>query len=408
MSTSLLYHAFGLPSGYQYQCTRYEGGTVKFVIKEKQQYHRCSQCNSRNVTLRGSHVRQFRTIPIGTRPVWIEFAVPRFECGDCQSIRQATIRFAEGSKRYTRRFRNLVLVLSRHMTIKAVAEYLQVGWDLVKDIQKAHLLRRYGRPNIRKLKRIAIDEIYMGNKFGYMTVVLDLKRGAVVYVGKGKSGDSLTSFWRRLKRAKVTLEVVATDMGSPFIKSARDNQPDAVNVIDHFHVIKLYNEKLTKLRRDMQRDTEDAEIKDVLKGTRWLLLMRSEKLDDKSDSARERLNKALTLNEPLAKAYYLKEELAMIWSQSNKERAAKSMTDWIQKAEASGVRMLKSFARTLARLRTAILAYYDFDGLSSGPMEGTNNKIKTIHKTAYGYRDQEFFKLKILSMHQTRKDAFAG
>lgn len=408
MSTSLLFHAFGIPSGYQYQRTRYEGGEVSFVIKEKKHHLRCIVCDSRNVILRGSHFRRFRTLPIGNRPTWIEFAVPRLECSDCHCIRQAKIYFANGSTRYTRRFRTLVLVLSRHMTIKAVADYLHVGWDLVKDIQKRHLLRCYGRPNIRKLKRIAIDEIYMGKASGYLTVVLDLQRGVVVYVGNGKSGEALTKFWQRLKRAKVELEVVATDMGSPFIKSAKDNQPDAVNVVDHFHVIKLYNEKLTKLRRDMQRDAEDAQVKDVLKGTRWLLLMSTDKLNAKSEDARERLNNALALNEPLAKAYYLKDELRMIWHQPNKERASKALTDWIQKAEVAGVAILKSFARTLARLRTAILAYYDFDGLSSGPMEGSNNKIKTIHKTAYGYRDQEFFKLKILSMHETRKDAFAG
>jgi len=294
------------------------------------------------------------------------------------------------------------------MTIKAVAGYLHVGWDLVKDIQKRHLHRRYASPNIRKLKRIAIDEIYMGKASGYLTVVLDLQRGVVVYVGDGKSGDALTKFWQRLRRAKVKLEVVATDMGSPFIKSARDNQPDAVNVVDHFHVIKLYNEKLTKLRRDLQNDAENAELKGVFKGLRWLLLMGADKLNAKSEDARQRLNNALALNEPLAKAYYLKEELRMIWHQENKQDVSKALTDWIQKAEVAGVAMLKGFARTLARLRQAILAYYDFDGLSSGPMEGLNNKIKTIHKTAYGYRDKECFKLKILSMHETRKDAFAG
>ncbi len=408
MSTSLLFHAFGIPSGYQYQSTRYESGEVCFVIKEKKHHLRCAGCDSRNVILRGNHLRRFRTLPIGNRPVWIEFAVPRLECCDCRSVRQARIYFANGSTRYTRRFRTLVLVLSRHMTIKAVADYLHVGWDLVKDIQKRHLLRRYGSPNIRKLKRIAIDEIYMGKASGYLTVVLDLQRGVVVYVGDGKSGEALTKFWKRLKRAKVKLEVVATDMGSPFIKSARDNQPDAVNVVDHFHVIKLYNEKLTKLRRDLQNDAENAELKGVFKGLRWLLLMGTEKLNTKSENARERLDNALALNEPLAKAYYLKEELRMIWHQENKEAASKALTDWIQKAEVAGIAILKSFARTLARLRRPILAYYDFDGLSSGPMEGSNNKIKTIHKIAYGYRDKKFFKLKILSMHETRKDAFAG
>jgi len=408
MSTSLLYHGFGIPAGYTYQRSHYHGGEITFVITEKKHHHRCSCCGSRNVILRGNHTRRFRTLPIGSRPVWIEFAVPRLQCLDCHLVRQARIRFASGSTRYTKRFKDLVLQLSQHMTIKAVSDYLKVGWDLVKDIQKQYLQRRYGNPNIRKLKRIAIDEIYMGKANGFLTLVLDLQRGQVVYIGKGKSGDALEPFWKKLKRAKVELEVVATDMGAAFIKSVREHQPNAVNVIDHFHVIKLYNEKLSKLRRDMQRDAENAEIKDVLKGTRWLLLMNPENLKSKSESAQERLNKALAMNEPLAKAYYLKDELRLIWKQPSKEKAAELLNDWIQKADTTGVAILKSFARTLARLRSSILAYYDFDGLSSGPIEGTNNKIKTIHKTAYGYRDQEFFKLKILSMHENRKDAFAG
>ena len=200
------------------------------------------------------------------------------------------------------------------MTIKAVAEYLKVSWDFVKDIQKAHLERRYRRPKIGKLKRVAIDEVYMGKKVGYLTIVLDLQTGVVVYVGKGKSGESLDPFWARLKRAKVKLEVVATDMGSPFIKSARDNQPDAVNVVDHFHVIKLYNEKLTQLRRDMQRDAETAQGKKVFKGIRWLLMLKPENLAKKKESARQRLDDALELNKPLATAYYMKKNFELFGS----------------------------------------------------------------------------------------------
>jgi len=293
------------------------------------------------------------------------------------------------------------------MTIKAVSGYLKVSWDFVKDIQKVHLERCYRRPKIGKLKRVAIDEVYMGKKAGYLTIVLDLLAGVVVYVGKGKSGESLEPFWTRLKRAKVKLEVVATDMGSPFIKSARDNQPDAVNVVDHFHVIKLYNEKLTQLRRDMQRDAETAQGKKVFKGIRWLLMLKPENLAKKKESARQRLDDALELNKPLATAYYMKEELRVIWQQDSKEAASNLLKEWIKKAEQTGIRVVKSFAKTLARLREAILAYYDFNGLSSGKIEGSNNKIKTIHKVAYGYRDLEFLKLKILSMHENRTDAFA-
>ncbi len=352
--------------------------------------------------------RQFRTLPIGAKEVFITLNIARVKCLDCQVIRQVKVRFSEGSKRYTRRFKKLVLELSQHMSVQAVSSFLKVGWDLVKEIQKNHLLRRYGNPNIRKLKRIAIDEIYMGKKSGYLTVVLDLQRSVVVYVGKGKSGESLIPFWKKLKRANVELEVVATDMGAAFIKSARDYQSQAVNVVDHFHVIKLFNEKLTKLRRDLQRDCESVEDKAVFKGIRWLLLIRSDKLEKKDEKAKKRLKQALELNEPLAKAYYLKELLREIWNQADKASASKLMTEWIKMADASGVNLLKSFAKTIGRLKAAILAYYDFDGLSSGPIEGINNKIKTIHKVAYGYRDHEFFKLKILSMHENRRIAFTG
>jgi len=199
------------------------------------------------------------------------------------------------------------------MTIKDVANLLHTSWDLVKDIQKAYLKKRYSYPNIKKLKRIAIDEVYMGKRMGYLTLVLDLNRGEIVHVGEGKSGDALQDFWKRLKKADVNLEVVATDMGSAFIKSAHENQPQAANVVDHFHVIKLYNEKLTKLQRDLQNDAENAPQKKVLKGTRWLLLSNKDNLEKKSDDAKKRLEEALQLNAPLAKAYYLKEELAMIW-----------------------------------------------------------------------------------------------
>ncbi len=116
----------------------------------------------------------------------------------------------------------------------------------------------------------------------------------------------------------------------------------------------------------------------------------------------ESLEEALKLNEPLATAYYMKEELRNIWFQLDKISAQKALEEWIRKAEVSGINMLKQFAKTLASHRSGVLAYFDFDGLSTGPLEGTNNKIKTLHKMAYGFRDTEFFKLKIMALHESK------
>ncbi len=230
--------------------------------------------------------------------------VQRVECTKCQAVRQVKVPFVDKHKRYTRAFERLALDLSMHMTIKAVSHHLGVSWDLVKGIQKSNLSKRYRLPKLAKVKRIAIDEIYQGKKLGYLTIVMDLQSGAVIFVGDGKGADALTLFWKRLKRSGAQIEAVATDMGPAYIISAvRTNLPEATLVFDHFHIIKLFNEKLTKLRRDLQREAESGPDKLALKGTRWLLLKNPNNLDDTRDE-RQRLDKALKLNEPLAAAYY--------------------------------------------------------------------------------------------------------
>jgi transposase len=175
------------------------------------------------------------------------------------------------------------------------------------------------------------------------------------------------------------------------------NLPKAKLIFDHFHVIKLFNEKLTVLRRDLYREATDLMQKEVLKGTTRLLLKNPENLDEKRNE-RQRLDEALRLNQPLACAYYMKEDLRQIWNQPDKATAQAVFGDWIDRAEASGIRMLKEFAKTLASHASGILAYYDHP-ISTGPLEATNNKIKTLQRQAYGFRGQDFFKLKIYALH---------
>jgi transposase len=123
-------------------------------------------------------------------------------------------------------------------------------------------------------------------------------------------------------------------------------------------------------------------------------------VDEKKDEKR-RLKEALALNEPLATAYYLKDDLRQFWDQPGKSFATTFLDGWIRRAEASAIKILQQMAKTLAAHRTGLLAYYDVM-ISSGPIEGTNNKIKTMKRQAYGFRDMEFFKLKILAIHETR------
>jgi transposase len=399
MSTSLLYHAFGL-RGYNYRASTYEEGRITFIIEKRAHTCRCPVCRSSQVIFHGHEERQFRTIPIGGKPVFLSLAIPRVECRHCQITRQVQLGFAEERRSFTRSFERYALELSRHMTIQDVARHLQVGWDTIKDIQKRYLSRRYKKPKLRKLREIAIDEIAVGKGHRYLTVVLNLETGAVVFVGDGKGAEALLPFWKRLKAARARIRAVATDMSPAYIQAVREHLSGAVHVFDHFHVVKLFNEKLSAFRRELQREAEGAEGKKVLKGTRWLLLKNPENLDPKRNE-RERLAEALNLNAPLATAYYMKEDLKQIWDQPNRRTARKVLNDWCRRARASGIAMLEQFAETLLKHRDGILNYYKYP-ISTGPLEGTNNKIQTMKRMAYGFRDIEFYKLKIYGLHETK------
>ena len=295
-----------------------------------------------------------------------------------------------------------MLDLSRYMTISDVAKHLGLGWDLIKSIQKKHLEKKYENPNLRQLKRIAIDEIYIGKR-GYLTIVLDVLSGAVVFVGDGKGSDALEPFWKKIRRyRKLQIEAAAIDMSPAYIKAIRENLKDTAIVFDHFHVIKLFNEKLSNFRRQLFNITEELLPKKVLKGTRWLLLTARERLDSEQEK-QQRLEQALELNRPLATAYYMKEDLRQLWNWEGDKIAAEwHLTSWIEMARNSGIGMLEKFANTLERHFDGILPYFDFGSLSTGPLEGTNNKIKTMQRKAYGFRDMEFFKLKIMALHETK------
>ena len=399
MSTSLLYHGFGI-RGYQYVKTTYEGGRVTFTILQERGDLRCAACGSQRVIRRGFQPRCFRSLPIGSRPVQIELNVARVGCVDCGEVRQVPVDFADERRTYTHAFERYVLELSHHMTIRDVAEHLQVGWDLVKGIQKRSLSRRFRRVQLKHLRRIAIDEISIGRGHRYLTVVLDLKSGAVVFVGDGKGADALQPFWKRLKHSRARIEAVAMDMSPAYINAVQRHLRKAVIVFDHFHVIKLFNEKLSDLRRELYREATEQLHKDVLKGTRWLLLKNPENLDGTRDEAK-RLHEALLLNQPLATAYYMREDLRRVWEQADRSAAQRVLDDWIRRAEASGIRTLIRFAHTLAAHRSGILNYYRYR-ISTGPLEGTNTKIRVLQRKAYGFRDTEFFKLKIYALHETR------
>jgi transposase len=158
MSTSLLYHAFGV-RGYEYVRTEYQGGQTIFTIRQEAKTLRCPACGSRDVRPKGRVERRFRSLPIGSRATVVALPIPRVACDACRVTRQVEVPFADPRRSDTKAFQRYALELSRRITILDAAKHLGVSWDVVKDIQERDLSRRYARPKLKHLRQIAIDEI---------------------------------------------------------------------------------------------------------------------------------------------------------------------------------------------------------------------------------------------------------
>ena len=400
MSTSLLYHAMGVRN-YRHVKTEYKRGEVLLHVERPLKSLRCPACHSPEVILRGRKQRRFRSVPIGQTPVWIVLDHQRVGCGECGAVLWDRIDFAEGRARFTRAFARFALSLALNMCLWAVAQQLGVGWDLVKKLKRDHLQRCFDKPSLRGLRHIAIDEIHVGKGGRFLSLVLDLHTGAIVYVGEGKGGDALDPFWRRLKQSGARIEAVAMDMSAAYIAAVRRALPHVPIIFDHFHVVKLVNDKLTALRRELYR-TADHATRKLLKGTRWLLLKAPANLSMERNEW-EHLEEALALNRPLALAYYLKEELRLLWDATDREQAVGILETWIARAHASGIAHLQSLADTLQCHWHGLLAWFDHP-IGTGPLEGVNNKIRALTRQSYGFRDREYFRLQLLGLHETRSE----
>lgn len=402
MNPSDMYHQHGIR---EQECTRAEYGskTILLHIKTKEGMFYCTHCRSKNVIRSGVVSRDFHTVPVGGKPVLLRMAVQRLECKDCGHVCQEHVHFAAPQTTFTRRLAKYAVELCRMAPIKSVAAHLNLSWNTVKEMVKGYLERNYSKPDISGLRVIGIDEFAVKKGHVYKTIVVNLENGQIVYVGDGKGANALDGFWKMVRKAGVKIEAVASDFSAAYISAVRENAPDAVYVFDHFHMVKLINDALDKVRRRIVNQERAREKKDgmsgrssVVKGTKYILLRNSEDLTDQKDI--DRLGAALELNRDLSAAYYLKEDARLIWDCDSKHHASLQLDAWLASARTSLVPELVKVADTVESHRDGILAYFD-KPISTGPVEGINNKIKTLKRMAYGFRDDRYFTLRLLALH---------
>jgi transposase len=401
MSAVAVYHELGLQGYAVEQSWKSDEGVLFVEVSVPRSTLECRSCGCRKVHVHEWRQRFWKAAPLGLTPVHVTMRTPRVKCLQCASKTWHQPAFVEGQRRVTRGFQRCLEAWLSRLTIQDAVEVFGVSWNTVCEID-IRRLKKLSRPGLAGLRRLAIDEVYLGKLHKFVTLVMDLDTRAVVSVAPGRGQAGLQGFFLRLKRADAKVQAVATDMAGGYIAAVLKYLPKARLVFDHFHVIKLMNEKLTILRRDLYRELTGSMHREVLKGIRWLLLKNPENLTrDQPVDEWQKLEDALRLNKPLAIAYYLKEDLRQFWNQKSVIAAERFLEDWCRRANASGIRVLQTMAKTLLTHRSGLLNWY-LQPISSGPIEGINNKIGALQRRAYGYRNYEHFKQRILTLHHTK------
>jgi transposase len=392
----MLYHTNQIVD-VQVKTVDYFHDKVVFQALYKPKAISCPCCKGKDRSEKGSKVRNLRMAPMGTKPAFLSVELHRLKCGGCGHVWWPTMPFVKPKKRVTISFELYVVELMRFATLEHVAKFTGVSWSLVKNIHKAFLQREYKAPDFKSLRYIGVDEFSVRKGHEYMTIFINLETGAIIHAVEGKSIDSVSPFMERLKEEAPSLQAIAMDMNAPYAAATKQFLPEVDIVYDRFHVMALLNLAIDEIRRSQQIKCNQVGLR-TLKGCRFLLLSNYDKLDPKKQ---ESLTCLLEINKPLAVAHAMKEQLRLFWAKASSREGAGFLCWWVMDALESGVKELQKVGRSLLRRGKDLLNYFKHR-ITNGKTEGINNKIKTMKRQAYGFRDLEYFKLRLYNLHKTR------
>jgi transposase len=328
----------------------------------------------------------------------LELEIRRVWCRGCGKVKQETLSWLADNPFYTKRFAFFVGRRCRKETIRDVARELHLDWKTVKDLEKQYMreqLRRVGTP---APKVIGIDEISIRKGHTYRIVVSDLvRRRPIWFGGEDRSEKSLDSFYEWLGPAKSKgIRLVVMDMWKPFRNSTikPGHAPQASILFDKFHIMRHLGEALDKVRKHEYARLAGKDRR-FIKGQKYTLLSHRENL---SLDGRRALKKLLAANKRLNTAYLLKESFGQLWDYRREAWARRFFENWKSSLRWQRLKPYEKFARMIERHWDGIAAYCRPENkVSLGFVEGLNNKIRVIQRRAYGLRDEEYLRLKILT-----------
>jgi transposase len=337
-----------------------------------------------------------RDLSCGDTRVYLELEVRRVHCRGCGKVKREKLDFLADNPLYTKRFAWYVGRRCRSATIRDVAKELKLDWHAVKELEKQYMRAQLKRSGTPAPKAIGIDEVSVRKGRTYRIVVSDLIGGRPIWFGgKDRSEASMREFYDWLGKTKAKrIRLAVMDRGKPFRTVTRERAPQAAILFDKFHVLRHLNEALDAVRKS-EYARLSGKARRYIKGQKYTLLSARENL---SLDGRKALKALLAANKRLNTAYLLKESFGQLWGYEREAYARKFFDNWRSSLRWQRLAPYEKFAEMIDRHWEGIAAYCRPENkVSLGFVEGLNNKIRVLQRRAYGLRDEEYLRLKVLT-----------
>jgi transposase len=360
----------------------------------------CSGCGKRSAGY--DHMptpRQFEFIAMFNIPVFLEYTMRRVDCPNC-GVKVERVPWADGKQTCCNVFRHFLATWAKRISWKETAECFHVKWDTVK--RSVEWVVAYGLENrsLEGIEALGVDEVAYSKGHKYMTLVyqIDAKQKRLIGVLRERTTKTLKDFFTDELDTNICagIKVVCSDMWRPYLKVIAKCLPNALNVLDRFHIAKKLGEAVDQVRREETKQLHADGYEPVLSHSRYCFLKRTENLSDKQNL---KLDEVLQYDLKSVRAYYLKESFDAFWHYNSPQWAGWFLRKWCARTMRSRLEPMKKFVRTLRNHEELLMNYFKAGkGYSSGIVEGLNLKINMGIRKAYGYRS--FRIMEVALLHQ--------
>ena len=376
--------------GFVYQHARFSSDYKSIEIGVRPRLRSkaiCSRCHQPAPGYDQLAERRFEFIPFWGFLVFLLYSMRRVACTHCQAVVVEEVPWGDGKRTLTRAYMLFLARWARQLSWKETAAAFRTSWEKVFDAVEYVVTFGLEQRALGQIDAIGVDEIQYAKGHKYLTLVyqIDLGITRLLWVGRERTIASFQGFFSVIGQEVASkIAFICSDMWEPYLKVIREHCSEALHILDRFHIVAKMNKALDEVRAGEARRMAREGMLPLLKKSRWLLLKREENLKTEQ---RFRLRDLLCYNLKTVRAYLLKEAFQQLWDYNSATWAGKFLDEWCRQVMRSRIEPMKKIARSLREHRELILNYFRAQKLlSSGVVEGLNNKAKVTMRRSYGFR----------------------